>query len=89
MPYIKAEDRNRVTVTFGPKGCPQTAGELNYFLTIVCQRYLKQHGVSYQRINDCIGALEGCKLELYRRIVTPYEDKKITENGDVNLLSHE
>jgi hypothetical protein len=88
MPYIKPEDRQRVTVTFGPKGCPQTAGELNFFFTMVTQRYLKEHGVSYQRINDCLGALEGCKLELYRRIVAPYEDNKIAENGDVNLLSN-
>jgi hypothetical protein len=33
--------------------------------------------------NDAIGALEGAKLELYRRYVSAYEDDKIKENGDV------
>jgi hypothetical protein len=30
-----------------------------------------------------IGALENCKMELYRRKIAPYEDIKIEENGDV------
>jgi len=34
-------------------------------------------------MNDAIGALEGAKLELYRRVISKYEDKKIMENGDV------
>jgi hypothetical protein len=38
---------------------------------------------SYQSINDVLGALEGAKLEFYRRIAAPYEDTKIQENGDV------
>jgi len=40
-------------------------------------------GPSYQTINDIIGALEGAKMEFYRRVVVPYEDKKIKDNGDV------
>jgi len=38
--------------------------------------------LNYTGINDCIGALECAKLELYRRI-SWYEDSKIKENGDV------
>jgi hypothetical protein len=38
---------------------------------------------NYQRLNDALGALEGAKLEFYRRVVVPYEDWKMTENGDV------
>jgi len=30
-----------------------------------------------------MGALEGAKLELYRRKVAIYEEEKIKENGDV------
>ena len=85
MPYVDRETRNRVAISYQSKGSPQNAGELNYFFTTVVQRYLKEHGINYQRINDCLGALEGCKLELYRRIATPYEDNKITDNGDVML----
>lgn len=32
---------------------------------------------------DTLGVLRCCQLELYRRMVAPYEDKKIQENGDV------
>jgi hypothetical protein len=34
-------------------------------------------------MNDIIGALEACKLEFYRRLVSHYEDIKIRSNGDV------
>lgn len=30
-----------------------------------------------------LGVLECVKLELYRRVAAPYEDRKIEENGDV------
>lgn len=45
--------------------------------------YIKTKGESYQTYNDIMGALEGAKLELYRRKIGIYEDKKIEENGDV------
>ena len=96
MPYIKQKDRKRFTRSpqkLGPhssvdllaetgKQC-SSAGDLNYAFTVIAQHYLKTNGLNYQHINDCIGALEGCKLELYRRIAVPYEDLKVEENGDV------
>lgn len=78
MPYIKQEDRGKVAI----KGA-DTAGELNYELTTTIRAYVSRKGLSYQAINDVVGALEGCKMEFYRRIATPYEDNKIKENGDV------
>jgi hypothetical protein len=39
--------------------------------------------VGYAEINEVVGVLECCKLELYRRLAAPYEDTKIKENGDV------
>ena len=62
---------------------PETAGELNYAFTLIINDYLKRFGVSYGRINDVVGALECCKLELYRRVAAGYEDKKCKDNGDV------
>lgn len=59
-----------------------TAGDLNYIFTLICNEHLRK-GLNYQGINDCVGALEGAKIELYRRIAVPYEDLKISENGDV------
>ena len=62
---------------------PDTAGELNYCLTSLVVDYIARHGLSYARINDVLGALEGAKQEFYRRVAVPYEDKKCAENGDV------
>jgi hypothetical protein len=81
MPYIKQADR--VALYFEPVDTPRNAGELNYVFTKICHRYWEENGENYQAFNDIIGALEGCKLELYRRKVGPYEDTKILENGDV------
>jgi hypothetical protein len=77
MPYIKAQDRNELD----KRSC-QTAGELNYSFTCHIKKYIHTKGESYQTFNDIVGALEGAKLEFYRRIVGPYENKKIKENGD-------
>ena len=92
MPYITQEARLRIDRggISGKKDAIiqlaerlENAGDLNYALTRIVQIYIAQNGGRYQQINDAIGALEGCKLELYRRQVAPYEDEKIEENGDV------
>lgn len=61
----------------------ENAGELNYEFTMLIKRYMEYHRESYQTYNDIIGALEGAKLELYRRKLVPYEELKKAENGDV------
>jgi len=78
MPYIKQEQKKELLTR--PASNP---GELNYLITCVIQHYIRINGLNYQNINDVIGALEGAKLEFYRRIAAPYEDIKIKENGDV------
>ena len=80
MPYIKSDRRN---VIDSRQVLPDTAGELNYAVTKCIKRYLAIHPLNYQVINDIVGALDGAKAEFQRRIVDPYEDKKIQENGDV------
>ena len=74
MPYIPQKERDEEW---------RHAGELNYHFTRMIVGYFEDKGLSYQTINDILGALEGAKLEFYRRVVVPYEDKKIVENGDV------
>lgn len=85
MPYIKKEDRERLTTVTQVLESAEirTPGELNYLVTLLTHRYLNQKPESYQQYNDAIGALEGAKLELYRRHVASYENDKIKENGDV------
>ena len=77
MPYIKQSMRPDI------REFTDRPGELNFLLTKVCKCYLEYNGLSYDTINDIIGALECAKQEFYRRIATPYEDSKIKENGDV------
>ena len=67
----------------GTRAWPANPGELNYVFTEIIYNYLERNGEKYQHYNDIVGALECCKMELYRRRVMPYEDKKIAENGDV------
>lgn len=80
MPYIGNEDREDLTPNSVREA--MTPGELNYQLTCLADGYLAGN-LDYQAINDVIGALEGAKLELYRRIAGPYEDHKLDVNGDV------
>lgn len=80
MPYINKErrgglDNNNIS--------PRIAGELNYMFTKTIIKYIKNNGESYQIYNEIIGALECCKLEIYRRLIAKYEEQKIKQNGDV------
>lgn len=87
MPYIKPEHRydfDKYLVGSPASVHPITPGELNYVFTKIILQYLaNQGGISYTNINEVVGVLECCKLELYRRLAAKYEDGKIVENGDV------
>ncbi len=82
MPYIPKEQRPWADplATFPTVA---TAGKLNFAMTKLCLEHLRTKGLSYCTLNNIIGALECAKLEMYRRMVAPYEDIKIVENGDV------
>jgi len=58
-------------------------GTLNYFLVKLMLARRKQETESYTFYKNFLGELECAKLEIYRRYVAPYEEKKIKENGDV------
>jgi hypothetical protein len=62
---------------------PITAGELTYDLQQCLKRYLEDRGLGYQILAECLGSLEGAKLDLIERVVKPYEERKRAENGDV------
>lgn len=84
MPYVDQEARKQLNVG----AVPRKAGELNFVITKACLRYLRNlegpgRKLGYQDFNDVIGALECAKMEIYRRMISPYEDVKKTENGDV------
>jgi hypothetical protein len=83
MPYIRQEDRRKFEDAINNLQLPADAGELNYLLTYICDAYLQQKGKRYTNLNEVIGVLECAKQEFYRRVAAPYEDGKISENGDV------
>ena len=87
MPYIKPENRKKYDkiideLTSILKSFPhqEVDGELNYVITKIIKEV---YPLRYYHINKVMGVLECIKQEYYRRIVGPYEDKKIKENGDV------
>lgn len=89
MPYIHQDDRDELRA--GERGFAGS-GELNYYLTCACIAYVNQRVMSasgpvdrvrYSDINDCIGALECAKLELYRRVGEPVENLAVQRNGEV------
>lgn len=83
MPYIKPEDRELVSVVIGPKFMvPANPGQLNFQITELLTCYLSRKGTNYQTINDISGAMTECLAEFRRRVVVPYENAKMAENGD-------
>jgi hypothetical protein len=59
------------------------AGCFNFAVHKLIAQYISQNKESYQTYNDIIGALDCAKMEIYRRLVSDYEDRKIVQNGDV------
>lgn len=89
MPYIKQKRRvelarlpNDPTRDY-PSNLAQNAGELNYLFSVLANDFIKRVGLNYENLNAVVGALEGAKAEFQRRVVAPYEDTKIQQNGDV------
>lgn len=90
MPYIKPGDRGRLDaelessidiIEFASK--LKNAGEINYVITTMLVAYLNRVGHNYANMNEVIGALECCKMELYERVIKDYEKIKASQNGDV------
>lgn len=81
MPYITQEQREELDDWLeGYDLFDLPPGELNYVIT---KLLLKTEPRTYQDYNTLVGVLECIKLELYRRVVAPYEDRKRDENGEV------
>jgi hypothetical protein len=81
MPYIwsKAERRRLDEILEKYGMLLSTKGNINYLLF----KFAKDRCKDYEDYRAFIGELEACKLEVYRKLIGPYEDKKIKENGDV------
>lgn len=82
MPYIKQPRRDQVENVVGTMIDEdiQANGDLNYILFHYCRHRIKP---SYNNYKNYIGELRQCATEIERRLLAPYEDQKIIENGDV------
>jgi hypothetical protein len=91
MPYIRQKDRclleERIHAFFSENDLYQrnfTAGEWNYIVTRMTLIAMKPStGWDYDSISSAIRVLNDSAAEMRRRLLDPYEDKKIEENGDV------
>ena len=81
MPYISREDRNGI-ITGSIRVTTENPGRVTYRLFKSCLHFLPKEPC-FSDYCVLLGALEAAKLELYRRYIAPYEDKKMKEHGDV------
>ena len=91
MPYLNNKFREEIEkeceieklcAYFSSLDPDDLVGAVNYVVFKIARRY-KPKSMSYAKAVAFIGTIECAKQEIYRRIVAPYEDKKIVENGDV------
>lgn len=84
MPYIQKNRRKTLDSCFLTLYLEiETKGELTYCLYRIVKDYIKMKGKSYQNISEAISSVADTEHELRRRVLNPYEDKKIKENGDI------
>ena len=90
MPYIDKANREGLENALTSIACRIIATDeadqacmLNYCISTLLSKSLAAQGTKYRKINELVGVLECAKLELYRRIASPYEDVKMESNGDV------
>lgn len=85
MPYIKKDARERLDGAIEQLAKlinrEKRAGELNYCINRLL--LLTEKDGKYTDLNELVGVLEAAKLEFYRRRLVPYEEGKISENGDM------
>lgn len=88
MPYISQDLRNVIDpeiqqlldkITRLP--LEKQDGALNYAVTKLLKGIYADG--NYYTYNRSLGVLSAINAEWYRRVVAPYEDIKILENGDV------
>ena len=86
MPYIKQEARHQLDEQIAGladaiKKLGTSPGNINYSITRLIV-LLNSEPENYTTYNSMIGVLECVKQEMYRCLVSRYEEKKKNENGD-------
>lgn len=90
MPYIRPQDQQRILTSLS-NVLLGTKGELCFAINVLQMKFAETHfseitksqKVDYQTLSDCVSAANDANTEFYRRVIFPYEDHKIRENGDI------
>ena len=100
MPYIKSEKRPGLDIAINnlidsiidasdPNSETDFAGVLNYCISRTIAGIVIRNGkLRYWRGALIRGVLMDVADEFYRRIIAPYEDKQIKNNGDVDYFEY-
>lgn len=87
MPYISKNKRPPIDKLLDPliahfRSLPvqDQDGALNYSITRIIKRLYPKE---YFHLNRALGVLSAVTQEFYRRVIGPYEETKISKNGDV------
>jgi hypothetical protein len=83
MPYIKQEERPlmNLVVKAMADADVRANGDLNYILFAFCKRNITP---SYNNYKNFCGELRACATEIERKLLGPWEDRKLNMNGDVD-----
>ena len=89
MPYIHPADRQQyepiiasLVAAMAGREPRQALGDLNYVVFAAVRRYLDDGRMTYANASALLGTMDCCRMEIYRRLIAPYEDTKRQEHGD-------
>lgn len=92
MPYLKKIDKDcasrygldRLEKYYSSMDAKDFAGHINYLNYRLVNRWIEKNGKRYWIFALIVGTLVCCVLEIYRRLISNYEDEAIKKNGDWN-----
>lgn len=88
MPYTKEKDRGpQYPLLEKLAETIENKGDLNHAICeLTAMLILKTGGMRYTNVSNWVDGVDGAEKELTRRLLHPYEDVKIEENGDVRTF---
>lgn len=89
MPYIDRKDRKKFQKSINELvKLAKNNGELKYIISEFIGGWIAENNLySYSGISNTISALHEAELELYRRILAPYEMGKIDKSEDLDSFN--
>ena len=95
MPYLPEDHKQEIEKVcdlehdacyIASKDTSDFAGAVNYINYVILKKRITVKDGQFKRYYQFalwVGTMICCVLEVYRRLVAPYEDKAIERNGDV------